>query len=170
MDGDMYQQDMQMQPPPDRQAPSPFKKGSSQEAAFGEQANQIRDTSRRLRIIEERYSSLRKNIQVNEQNMLSEGKRVSSEIKVINSDISEIKHILNEIKNEMRMIVTEVKESVKKEELKVVEKYVSLWEPINFVTTSEVEKIVLRKIDERLAQIQDSDQQQGQQKQDPQQP
>jgi chromosome segregation ATPase len=124
-------------------------KGKPMDSPGGEMINQIRDFSRRLRIIEERHSSLRKNIQVNEQNMLTEGRKFASEVKTINSEISELRSMINEIKEEMRMLIADVRQSVKKEELKVLEKYISLWEPLNFVTPGEVERIVRKIIDQR---------------------
>ncbi|MEM4267689.1 MAG: hypothetical protein QXK37_02565 [Candidatus Woesearchaeota archaeon] len=145
MNEDFYSQEM---PETDKGGFSLFKKNNASEnAQFSDLISQIKDASRRLRVIEERYASLRKNIQVNEQNMLAESKKFQAEIKAINSDITEIKRILLEMKEEMRMIVLEVKESVKKEELKILERYINLWEPVHFVTIQEIDKYVRSSIE-----------------------
>ncbi len=102
----------------------------------------VKDIQRRIRVLEERYSSIRKNIQVNERNMLDINKRLMTELKTANMEIGEIKQDISNIKDEIQMIVKELKESVKKEEVAVLEKYIRLWEPLDFVTREEMEKYV----------------------------
>jgi len=126
-----------------------FKKAPVQDPITGDIMNQVRDISRRLRIIEERYSNLRKNIQVNEQNMLTDQRKVNADLKAVTSEITEMKRAFMEIKEEMRLMVAEVREAVKKEELKVLEKYVNLWEPLNFVTHAEVGKLIDLHLEKR---------------------
>ncbi len=109
--------------------------------------NQINDVSRRLRILEERYTNIRRKGQVVEQNMLSENKKVNTEIKTVNSDISDLKRGIAELKSKMMLIVKELQLCAKKEDVQVLEKYINLWEPINFVTSNEVEKIVKSMIE-----------------------
>jgi len=43
-------------------------------------------------------------------------------------------------------IIKELDIFAKKEQLKVLEKYINLWNPLNFVTTKEVEKIIEEKL------------------------
>lgn len=114
----------------------------------GEVSTSIIDISRRLRVIEERYANLRKSIQLNEQNMLATNKRLETEIKTTNADVDEIKKEIANIKDEIMLIVKELRETAKKEEVAVLEKYINLWEPVNFVTQAEVEKIVKRIIEQ----------------------
>lgn len=100
----------------------------------------VKDLMRRVRVLEERYSSIRKNIQVNEQNMLSINRKLMTEAKTINMDLGELKQNMHEMKEEMLLVIKELKETVKKEEVQVLEKYINLWEPLNFVTHAELEK------------------------------
>ena len=65
---------------------------------------EIRNLSRRLRIIEERYTNLRTKQQVIEQNMLSRHKQVTTEIKTTNSDMHELKTEITEIKDKTFLI------------------------------------------------------------------
>mgnify|MGYP001616678312 CR=1 FL=1 len=108
---------------------------------------EIRNLSRRLRIIEERYTNLRTKQQVIEQNMLSRHKQVTTEIKTTNSDMHELKTEITEIKDRLLLIIKELKECAKKEEVKVLEKYINLWDPVNFITRNEIEGIVKEIVD-----------------------
>jgi len=100
----------------------------------------LRDISRRLRVLEERYSSVRRSLQVNEQNMLKESKKNITEIKAFSSEISEVKKDIRTIGEELKQIIRELKQTVKKDEARVLERYVSLWQPMNYVTHTEMDK------------------------------
>jgi len=103
---------------------------------------QLNELIRRLKILEERYTNLQTRSQLTEQNMLSRNRSVATEIKTINLDIHEIKREVEEIKNRILMIIKELQASARKEELKILERYVNMWEPVKFVTHNEVEEVV----------------------------
>ncbi len=98
--------------------------------------------NRRVRVLEERYANLRRKSQVTEQNMLTTNKKFMADIKTLTTEMNEIKKEIEIIKNTLTQIIEELKKCAKKEEVKMLEKYVNLWEPIKFVTHDEVEKIV----------------------------
>ena len=102
----------------------------------------IGNLSRRLRLLEESLTNLRKAVGVIEQNMLGKNKLFVTEIKTMNSDMSDIKQEIAEIKNNMIEVVNELRECAKRDELKVLEKYVNFWSPVKFVTQNDVEDIV----------------------------
>lgn len=102
----------------------------------------LKDLLRRVRLLEERHSGIRKNIQVGERNMLDMNKRLTDEMKSINAEIGELKHQLQDLKDNLQMVVRELKETVKKEELHTMEKYIKLWEPLDYVTREEMENFV----------------------------
>ena len=104
--------------------------------------NQLNELIRRLKKLEERYTNLQTRSQLTEQNMLSRNRSVATEIKTINLDIHEIKREVEEIKNRILMIIKELQASARKEELKILERYVNMWEPVKFVTHNEVEEVV----------------------------
>ena len=105
-------------------------------------AEGVTDMGRRLRTLEERYTNLQSKAQLTEQNMLSRNKHLSTEIKTLNSEISDIKKEINEIKEMMLSMINELKATAKKEEVRILEKYINLWEPVNFVTRNEVKDII----------------------------
>lgn len=105
-------------------------------------ANAVRDLSRRLRTLEERYTNLQTKLQITEQNMLSRHKHYTLEVKTINMDMTEQKKEIMEIKERILLLIRELRATAKKEEVKVLQKYISLWEPLNFVTRNEVNEII----------------------------
>ncbi len=108
----------------------------------------IREMSRRLRTLEERNVDLRKNLRITEQNMITHNKDQSQSIATLTSEIDDMKKEIGKYKEQMEMIIRELKEAAKKDDVAVLQKYISFWEPLNFVTRSEVEKIARRIFEE----------------------
>ena len=129
----------QQQPKPH---PGLFHKNAPQQLDSKALQEDISNLSRRLRILEESFTNIRRALQVTEQNMLGKNKVFATEIRTLTSDIGDIKSDINEIKEKILEIVRELKESAKREEVKVLEKYINFWNPVKFVTQNEVEAIV----------------------------
>lgn len=98
----------------------------------------------RVRILEARYTLMRDRIFLINQNMIQEYRKLSKEIKMIDSEFKSVKQDLNEIKSILRNVVNEMQGFAKKENVKVLEKYVDFWNPLNFVTEKEVIEIMNR--------------------------
>ena len=80
--------------------------------------------------------------------MLEEYKRLMKEIKAIDMDIRDVKKDLNNLKNILKHLTEEASTFAKKDSLKILEKYINLWNPLNFVTEKDVENIVKRIIED----------------------
>src|SRR3989338_1733028 len=130
----------QMQMP--QQKPGLFHKNIPQQPDFGAVQEDISNVSRRLRTLEEGIINLRRDLQVTDQNMLGKNKVLATEIRTITSDISDMKSDINDVKEKILEIVNDLEEAAKKEEVKVLEKYINFWNPVKFVTQNEVESIV----------------------------
>src|SRR3989344_583779 len=130
----------QMQMP--QQKPGLFHKNMPQQPDFGAVQEDIGNVSRRLRTMEEGFTNLRRALQVTDQNVIGKNKVFSTEIRTIASDISDMKSNINDIKEKILEMVDDLEEAAKKEEVKVLEKYINFWNPVKFVTQNEVESIV----------------------------
>ena len=97
---------------------------------------------RRLRILEESVTNIRRALQVTEQNVLGKNKVFSTEIRTLTSDIGDMKTDISDIKEKILGVITELKETAKRDEVKVLEKYIDFWNPVKFVTQNEVETLV----------------------------
>ncbi len=109
----------------------------------------VNSINRRVRILEERHSNIQRKTEVIEDNIISNHKVVSEDIKKINSDIKEMKRDFEDIKDNMRRLIKEVGSRAKKEDVDVIQKYIDLWNPTNFVTNRELDKAVKRIISEK---------------------
>lgn len=107
-----------------------------------EVTKEIDELMRRLKLLEERYSGLRKKSQFSEQNMLKETKELLEEAGILRGSISEIKAEISEINEKLLKLAEEVEASVKKTDFKVVAKYLDFWQPMNFLTREEAERLI----------------------------
>ena len=78
---------------------------------------------------------------MNEQTMLESGKRQNATIRTFGEEIDEMKKTVSDLHDDMRLIVEELRMTAKIEEVKVLQKYIDLWNPVNFVTAEEVKRI-----------------------------
>ncbi|HLD06533.1 MAG TPA: hypothetical protein VJC16_03290 [Candidatus Nanoarchaeia archaeon] len=105
------------------------------------------EIAQRIRMLEERYSSVTNRLQLVEQNTLASQRKAHADIKAILEELTDIKKGMNDLQEKFLLLVRELQATAKKEELDVLAKYISYWEPLNFVTRSEVEKIVQEAVE-----------------------
>lgn len=104
--------------------------------------NQINEAMRRIRSLEETNSNVRRKIQLNDQNRLHSTKEINTEIITINEDIKELKKEIIKLNEKITQIGKELQLFAKKNEVKVIQKYMKYWEPLKFVTHDEIGTIV----------------------------
>jgi hypothetical protein len=135
----------QMQGPPQQPEKEQGKKGAPVVPAGPstiELMDRINSLSRRLRMLEERYTTLLSKNQLTDQNMLTSNKKLNTELKTFNLELSELKSDFARLKDTNTLIIQDLRECARKEDIEVIEKYLKLWEPVRFVTQNQVENIV----------------------------
>ena len=132
-------------PPPPKKHEGILKFGHAQQQEASDMSGITTDVntlSRRLRLLEEGFTNLRRFFQVTEENMISKNKHFSAEIKTLTSDITEVRKEIQELKDKLHLVIRELQTVARKEDVKVLEKYINLWNPIKFVSQNEVEQII----------------------------
>ncbi|MFH1212154.1 MAG: hypothetical protein V1659_04490 [Candidatus Woesearchaeota archaeon] len=125
---------------PEAQTAAPVKKSSKEAEPYESLIKSASNIDLRLKILEDRYSSLRKKTQVSDQNMIETEHDVWNEIKTINDDLIELKKRINSIVHQISQMNEELKNTASKYDLKIIEKYLDMWQPMNFVTREELER------------------------------
>ena len=134
----MYPRDV---PPPDEHV----RRQTPDAEFFGKLSKNVNNVAANLRIMEERYANLRNKSQVSEQNMIGFEKELRSDVKFLSEDLVDLKRELNDIRDKLRLISAEMKNLVSKNDFNIMERYVDLWQPMNFVTRSELNKWIAEK-------------------------
>ena len=141
---------MQELPPPPKRGEGFLGMGQKQEMPdVSGITSDVNSLSRRLRLLEEGSTNLPRFFQITEENMIAKNKHFAAEIKTINSDIIEIRKEIQETRDKLGLVIKELQSVARKEDVKVLEKYINLWNPIKFVTQNEVEEIIHEVIDKK---------------------
>ncbi|MFH1064869.1 MAG: hypothetical protein V1729_07325 [Candidatus Woesearchaeota archaeon] len=133
-------------------APKP-KPGADLSKSVSDIAGEVNNLGRRMMVIEERYTNLRKKTQVTDQNMLNSNKKIMTEIQTMHSQLDDFKKQLDDIIEKMKIIVRELKECAKRQDVDVLQKYINIWEPINFVTRDTVTKMIAEQVDAQFKDL-----------------
>jgi len=102
----------------------------------------VNEIANRLRILESKQSLLSEKMLVMNQNMVEEYKKTIKEIKAVDGDLKSLKMDLDNVKNIVRHFSEEASKFAKQSDVKVLEKYIKLWDPLKFVTEKEVREII----------------------------
>ncbi len=142
-------------PPPPKKGILSFGKPEQQTPDLSGVTNDINSLSRRLRLMEEGFTNLRRFLQVTEDNIIARNKHYSAELKTINSEITEVRKEIQELKDKLSLVIKELQSVARKDEVKVLEKYINLWNPIKFVSQNEIEGIINEVIEKREKETSD---------------
>ncbi len=109
----------------------------------------LADVATELRILEDRYANLRKKNQLTDQALLETQKNFYKEKKILSEELTEAKMKLQDLEEDIVLMKSEFKDVVKQKDFKVLEKYLDMWEPMEFVTRKEAEDL-LDELEQKL--------------------
>ena len=110
--------------------------------------SEVTSLSRRLKILEERHENTRRHIDFIDQGLQDMQKKLSEELKTSKWEILELQKSIKDIENKLLLLIKEIKLSASKEDVEILKKYLNYWEPVNFVTRSQVEKIIREQLED----------------------
>jgi hypothetical protein len=96
----------------------------------------------RLKLAEERYSNLAKRNELTEASLLSFEKDIKTELRVLTKQTVELRKRLNDINTKMDAILGELGTVVQKHELATAERYLEMWQPMQFITREEAKRLI----------------------------
>ena len=109
------------------------------------------DLNSRIHAVELRYTTMSQHLLVTNQNMIQQYKTTSKDTKAINDELKIIRDDLFKIKEIIKKMASEMSNFAKKTEIKVLEKYINLWNPMNFVTEDQIKKLIKEGEENRLS-------------------
>lgn len=113
------------------------------EGQVSESENSYIDAVARVRTLEGRYNLLRDRVLVVNNNFVENFKKTSTEVKTLNDDIKDIKADVFKIKEALRHLLDELELFAKKDDVKYLEKYINLWDPMKFITQQELDEALV---------------------------
>jgi sugar phosphate isomerase/epimerase len=109
------------------------------------QPSMMNELISRIRILERSHQNSREKILLINQNMIEEYKDIIEEMRNIKTEVKETKKDILKIQDTFKKVIDEMNSFARKEDIKVLEKYINMWNPINFVTEEEVLNLIKKK-------------------------
>lgn len=106
----------------------------------------LSDFNTKIVDLEEKHNILRDRVLMSDESFIKSLDSLKKEIRFLREDISEIKERTELLKDKIDQIITELENFARKEELHTVERYLRLWEPMEFVKTKEVRQIIKEEL------------------------
>jgi len=112
----------------------------------------LAELTNRLRVLESKQNLFSEKLLMVNQNMIEEYKKFNNDIKAMRAETSDIRKDMQNVKTVVKHLSEEAANFARKDTIKVLEKYINLWNPLRFVTREEVERLVNRKEGVKVAE------------------
>lgn len=109
----------------------------------------LADFSTRMNDLEESVRILRERLALLNQTLLKQNDRINKEIALLKDDISNLRNDVDRLKEAVEHIIAESAELARKEELKVLERQIKMFEPLKYATEDDVKRIVSKMMKEK---------------------
>jgi hypothetical protein len=102
----------------------------------------LAEFSTRINDMEERQRLLKERVLMLSRTLLKQGDKIGKEFSLIKEDLKLLTDNMDKMKDAINHIVSESSEFARREELKVVEKYMKLWEPLKYARIEDVKEMI----------------------------
>jgi len=123
--------------------------------ASSEVIEHVSNLASRVRLVEERIDTLREHIEIIDDSLVEKHKAVISELREVENSVRSARGDIEELKSLVERLAKRLEELASREEVKILERYVSMWQPMNFVTRTEVAAVVKSVLSEAGVKIKD---------------
>ena len=110
----------------------------------------MNEMAARLRVLESKVNLVKNDLSITNTNLLEENKRQLAKIRIQEQELKETKHELQMTKETIKHLIEESSEFARKQDLKVLEKYINMWNPLKYITETEAKEIAKRQLKELL--------------------
>ncbi len=121
---------------------------------LNEVITRVKEFNRRIRDLEEKVRNLNARVNTVEDTMFNKTKKINTELSDINDTADDLADRVRNTETEIKNIQRHTRKLVTRRELRELEDYMDLMNPIqsSFVTKNEVESLIEKKLQEKNVQ------------------
>lgn len=134
-------------------ARQPAKQQSHQDPASLALSRQVADLLSRLRLLEGRYANLRREHQLTSHNMIEHHQNLAKQQRKLSDQLLELKRNVRDLKEQLDTMTGELADAATHHDLQVLERYLDFWQPMDFLTRNEAEKLIAERLATRKKTI-----------------
>lgn len=109
----------------------------------------LSDFSTRMNDVEERIRLVKERLLTLSQTILKQNERLNKELIVIKEDMRKMRNEIDRLKDAVERVISESAEFARREELRILGRYMKMFEPLKFATMDDVKRIVKKAIKEK---------------------
>ncbi len=106
----------------------------------------MNQTINRIRLLEERYEQLSMKVKIIDESSLKRTKELKEMIIETREELDELKKTIKEISDAMKNIVKDMQNVARSQDIKVLERYINLFDPTRFLTKEEAVELIRKEI------------------------
>jgi chromosome segregation ATPase len=117
----------------------------SKNESFKEEASnreRISSLATSMRVVEDRYNTLRKKLQMTDDELIEAQQSFEKERKVLDEQILECKERIRELESDVKEMKEEITKAVHRRDFRYLKKYVDYWDPSRFITRDEAQSLL----------------------------
>ena len=92
--------------------------------------------------LEARYDMLRDRLLLTSESFVKTRDAVNKEVNLVKRDLRDVKNDVEKNKELTQQILYELSQFARKEEVRILERYIKLWEPLKFAKVEEVKEMI----------------------------
>ena len=104
--------------------------------------NQVSEFSSRVSLMEQKAENLRRHIELLDSSLIEKHKSVVTEIRDVQDGMRGLRADIEYVKDLSERLAKRMEALASKDEVKVLQRYTEYWNPLQFVTKSEVKSMV----------------------------
>lgn len=107
---------------------------------------QVMQMVNRVRLIEERYEQLSMKVKIIDESSLKRTKELKEMIIESQTDINMLKKNMKEMEDALKNLVKDMQNVARSQDIKVLERYINMFDPTRFLTKEEAVELIRREI------------------------
>ncbi len=130
-----------------------FGMGKKPETSPHEEAFPVSKLYAWLKGLEVKINKLSREFDLVKNESLRKGAQSKKDLRHINQELLELREQQEKLSQKVDLIIKELKQTAGKEELDVIKKYLEFWNPLNFVTQNDLERLFEHKWQEFVGKV-----------------
>jgi len=102
----------------------------------------LTDLNTKIRDLDEKNSLLNEKTLLLGQTFLKQEDHIMKEMAILKDELRELRNDFDRLKEGVNHIIHESENFARKEDLKVLDRYMKIWEPLKFVKEDEVKRMI----------------------------
>ena len=119
------------------------KKPSQADVIEKQVGTQIADIAGRVKIVEERIDTLRTHVGLIDNSLIEKHKTTVAKLNNLRDSMRSLRSDLDEVKDFSERIAKRMEALASKEQVKVLERYIDMWQPLKYIKNSELKAAML---------------------------